>query len=887
MKKAFLLFLLVFSIASYAQNTHILPTPQQVEWQDGDFDWNRSNIALAYDQSNDEIDALAKRFSEEINAIRPTNLAWQKGIMKGQAFIEFSLIDHIEHPDIENENQAYRLQINSNFIRLEATTITGLFYATQSLKQLYRYEYIDSKDGFVYLPCMTINDWPNFKLRGWQDDISRGPIVTMDYLKRLIPQMAECKINFFSLYTEHTFRTESHPDVAPTDAFTAVEIKELEEFCKPYYIQIIGNQQCFAHFEEILKNPFYDDIADAPDNVNPGTEKTYAFLENLIEEEAQAYSHPLFNINCDETESLGSGKAKAYVDSVGATKAYYTHINRVNQIVKRHGKRAMMWGDIADAHSDILENLDKDIILIAWSYAARDSFDEFLQPYVASGHEFMVAPGCSMSGWVWPYYHDLTSDIPHLCRDGYRKGAFGVMNTSWDDFGESQINTALYGLALGAEMSWNPIKNTDIKEASAEEMKREIGQNFTTHFFGYCNDHLEPTLEMISKLGEFENIGRFSSLTEKMVPFYPSQVGDSVKLLYEKFLEDLSESNSYETYIRESKKLAQWNADVFDNAAYAIHRIRWCAKRNLTRCQLYKTYQNPSAANIAESKRQINELIDELHDLKCEYIKVWEIESRPYWLEVNMQKYDDVAKHLQQLEYLPFIKSTLNGEGQTAITLRTIYNDKEIHYTLDGKEVAQDDPIYHEPIALTQSCLVKAKCFDATGKAVSSERYFLYHKGIGKLKSLNSVAGNYRPEYSGGGDNALIDGNLGSKDYKDGHWQGFYGTDADLELDFGQKENINCLKIGFIVNAQDWILKPNELEIFISNDGKNYQTYKTFQIQSEVETKGNFVFRETFETPKLNTRYLKIVIKNPGLIPEGLPGAGYDSWIFMDEIEVQ
>ena len=34
-------------------------------------------------------------------------------------------------------------------------------------------------------------------------------------------------------------------------------------------------------------------------------------------------------------------------------------------------------------------------------------------------------------------------------------------------------------------------------------------------------------------------------------------------------------------------------------------------------------------------------------------------------------------------------------------------------------------------------------------------------------------------------------------------------------------------------------------------------------------------------------RYLRIVIKNPGKLPEGLPGAGYDSWIFMDEVMVE
>jgi hypothetical protein len=28
-------------------------------------------------------------------------------------------------------------------------------------------------------------------------------------------------------------------------------------------------------------------------------------------------------------------------------------------------------------------------------------------------------------------------------------------------------------------------------------------------------------------------------------------------------------------------------------------------------------------------------------------------------------------------------------------------------------------------------------------------------------------------------------------------------------------------------------------------------------------------------------------VKNPGKLPEGLPGSGYDSWIFMDEVMVE
>ena len=813
MKKLLLFFLCLYTSVTFAQNTHILPTPQQVEWQDGFFVWNEKAI-------------------------------------------DFAVVNHLDVP--RNEDQAYRLTVTPKGVLMKATTETGLFYARQSLKQLYRYASLTANDGPIQIPCMTILDWPDFKLRGWQDDISRGPIVSMEYLKRLIPQLAECKLNAFSLYTEHTFRTESHPDIAPPDAFTAEEIKELDAFCKQYHIELIGNQQCFAHFEEILKNPSYEYLADAPDNLNPSIEATYEFLEDIINEEAQAYSSPLFNINCDETESLGSGKAKAYVDSVGKETAYYRHINRVNEIVKRHGKRTMMWGDIADQHPEILENLDKDIILLAWTYAGRDSYEDFLKPYAESGHEFMVVPGVSLSERVSPQYGEFKRNIPNLCRDGFRAGAFGMINTCWDDFGESLTGSALYGLALGAEMSWNALGNGN------------ASTNFSIQFLNLESDRPIQLFQQVSRLAQMDGIGKFTSLTEGMVPFYPSQVEDT----YEKDnLTALAELTALEHELNDA------------NALYAVHRMQWCAQRNIARCQLYRTYQNPTDENIRESQRKIDSLLADLPRLKNEYIPLWERECRPYWLDVNLQKYDDVAKELLELPYLPFIENGSDAEGHVLVTLRTVYSDKLIHYTLNGKEVSLSDPVYEKPLTINHSGTVKAACFDTAGHAVTSERYFLYHKGMGKLYKLNSVPGNYRPEYSGGGDNALLDGQLGSTDYKDGHWQGFYGIDADIELDFKRKEALNTIEIGFLVNAHDWILRASQVEIYAADDGKNYRLIQTHDIATEVNAKGNFIFRERIPVD-LRFRYLRVVVKNPGLIPDGLPGAGYDSWIFMDEIYI-
>ena len=891
--KAKLLFILCFfTLSTFAQNVHILPTPQQVQTTEGQFHWDE-NVVLTYDASDAEISQIVAMLRDDLGQISPHKTLFSRSVIKGKHFIELLKTDHLGVT--ENEDQAYKLTISGNSIRMEATTSTGLFYATQSLKQLYRYAFLTCNGGNIYLPCMTITDWPNFKIRAWQDDISRGPIVSMDYLKRLIPQMAECKLNAFSLYTEHTFKTKCHPDIAPTDAFTAEEIKELEEFCKPYHIQIIGNQQCFGHFEEILCNPFYSDLADTKWNLNPAKEETYKFLEDHLKEVARAYKSPYFNINCDETESLGQGNAKAYVDSIGAETVYYQHVNRVNRMLRPYRKRVMMWGDIADKHPEILENLDDDLFLIAWSYVARDDFDDFLKPYVNSGHKFFVAPGVSLSERVWPKHRDFSYNIPYLCRDGYRNGAIGVINTCWDDFGESLINSALYGLAYGAEMSWNPVKNKGFTSAFYEEANRAINENISTHFFGYKSTYLVQQIQAVSDMAYRNEIGKFTSMTEKMVPFYPAQVSDSVEADYKDFLANCFTSEDDENYhihnieycLRHAQEYAKWNAEVFDNALYAAHRMKWCAERNLTRCQLYRTYNDPTEDNIAESKKMIHSLIASLHDLKKEYVKVWNFESRPYWLDVNMKKYDDVARELQQIEYLPFIETVTDDGGNAAVALKTIFGNKEIHYTTDGKQVTPSDPIYDTPIRLSQPCLVKAACFDAFGEPVCAERYFRYHLGMGKLKQLNSPAGNYRPEYSGGGDNALLDGSLGSDDYRDGHWQGFYGIDADIEIDLGKWRKIEALNIGFLVNAYDWILRPDTVEVFASSDGKNYRLAQTFALTTEVTKQGNFTFREHFKTPALSTRYLRIVVKNPGLIPEGLPGSGYDSWIFMDEIIVE
>src|SRR5690606_10334484 len=87
-----------------------------------------------------------------------------------------SLKTSITDPAID---ESYSLRIDESTIQLEAQSVAGAFYGIQTLRQLARIQ-----PGS--LPCLEIDDRPSLSFRGLMDDISRGPIPTMDYFRQQI-----------------------------------------------------------------------------------------------------------------------------------------------------------------------------------------------------------------------------------------------------------------------------------------------------------------------------------------------------------------------------------------------------------------------------------------------------------------------------------------------------------------------------------------------------------------------------------------------------------------------------------------------------------------------------------------------------------------------------
>ncbi len=183
-----------------------------------------------------------------------------------------------------------------------------------------------------------------------------------------------------------------------------------------------------------------------------------------------------------------------------------------------------------------------------------------------------------------------------------------------------------------------------------------------------------------------------------------------------------------------------------------------------------------------------------------------------------------------------------------------------------------------------------------------------------------SIAGKYNPQYSGGGHQALIDGVLGSEEWRAGSWQGYQGQDFECVIDLKVNTEIKYLGIRFLADQRAWIFEPKDVEFYYSVDGKDYKLFNRFDFRGLIREQATIVplilakavsgseKRGSRPRGKVNyhlwknrsgskigsnksqemisARYIKVKAKNFGKLPPRHPGFEYngDAYIFVDEI---
>ena len=373
-------------------------------------------------------------------------------------------LSRITAPVDREEPDAYRITIAKGGISLQSQTEAGLFYAAQTLGQI-------RKQHGAKLPCVDITDWPDYPVRGFYHDVTRGKVPTLKTLLALAETCAAYKINQLQLYIEHTYAYKNHPEVwRDADPLTADEIRALDARCAELHIDLVPSFSTFGHFYTWIHHKFPElnelerDVSGEPfcwwdrmqhytlDCRNP---RSIELIREIIQEVRPLFRSRYFNLCADETFDLGKGRNKALAEQVGKGQLYVDFLKQIMTAVRDADAVPMFWGDIIGHYPELLAEIPTEAVALDWDYSPslKDTKAALMQK---SGRKFFICPG--VRGWNvgLPDYPVAHRNITRFAAFGLKHGAAGLLNTDWGDYGHiNLLGPTFPGIVLGASAAWN------------------------------------------------------------------------------------------------------------------------------------------------------------------------------------------------------------------------------------------------------------------------------------------------------------------------------------------------------------------------------------------------------------------------------------------------
>src|SRR5437868_5559364 len=630
-----------------SDDVHVIPRPRQLTKSADVFHFGRDTRIVLADARSDDDRFAAQDFIDDVNAT--ADLKLNIGGRNGRRAILIGLLNSAPiqsalrranagvPPKLNDEG--YVLNVNADGVIVAGQTAAGTFYGLQTLKQLVRG---DGADAFI--AGVAIVDWPAMRWRAVSDDISRGPMPTVEYIKRQLRTEAMYKLNMHSLYMEHVFASESNPLTGPPDgaALTPAEIKELVAYARLYHIELVPEQQTFGHLHKVLRLEEYNDLAEVPygDVLSPQQEGTYKLIADWYKELDELFPGQFFHIGADETFELGEGQSREQIKAKGVGAVYFAHLNRVREILQPYHRRLMFWGDIALNHPDLLKNVPRDMIVMNWSYGAREDFKARIKPFKDAGLDQFVCPGVQNWNQIFPNEDAAIKNIANFVRDGQEAGALGMMNTSWDDDGETLFEDTWYGILLGAAAAWQP----------APLDAAQFDRDFDWAFFRRDGDDLVKAIHALGGVNNLLGKGPSDQLfwQDPFTPSFQAQARD----LHDKVRELRLNVEEAEETLRTDGQEARRNRTMIPALSLAAARFDHLGRRMELIEQFSRDYWQ-AYLNMGDRQkvRRLNrytgviynglrEMAEDLSTIKQNYRAEWLAENRPYWLDSVLARYD-------------------------------------------------------------------------------------------------------------------------------------------------------------------------------------------------------------------------------------------------------
>jgi hexosaminidase len=272
-------------------------------------------------------------------------------------------------------DEGYRLEVTPGSVSVTAARQAGLFRGIQTLRQLMPAVPVTARAEYP-LDCVSIEDSPRFRWRGYLLDSSRH-FITKATVLRLLDALALFKINVFHwhLVDDQAWRLEiaKYPGLVRPVAgswnassqgegyYSAGDVREIVERARRLHIMIVPEIEMPSHATQAasvlpegccLGGDGKPLPPGATREICLGSDRAIGALQDvLVEVMAMFPDSPYIHLGGDEAEDVhwkACSRCKARMASLGLVDprlAQKWFMTRMNRFVREHGRTSVAWAD--------------------------------------------------------------------------------------------------------------------------------------------------------------------------------------------------------------------------------------------------------------------------------------------------------------------------------------------------------------------------------------------------------------------------------------------------------------------------------------------------------------------------------------------------------------
>lgn len=590
----------------------IVPAPQSVRMTQGVFSFKpgmsiciKGGMKSMSQTAGFELAAaISKAFSHQYKVQYETS---PSQLMDINLVLDDKFYNDTSVQNLKVKEEAYTVTVNPTRIIVRAGSLRGLMHGVMSLIQM-----IDQSED-QSISCFEMLDYPDMKMRGISDDISRGQVSTPENFRRIIKFLARYKLNVYQPYIEDVFKFKSFPTIGVNrGALNDEDIKSILGEAKKYHIDVIPIFETLGHFENILSQPEFARFAEYPGSasLDVTNDSIYILLEVMLKEIFDAFPSSYINIAADESFDVGLGNSKKLVEEKGIARVHADHYTKVFAICRKYNKHVMMYGDIILEHPEILTMIPKDIQIVDWDYVDRFSYHH-VKKFKDAGFKFYVSPAVWNFTTSFPALNIALPNIQFFTRAGIEEGAEGMINSQWGDYGaETFRELNLFPFAWGAQCSWN---------YQASNLS-SFSRNFFRDFYGIDDPRIDHVYQTLSDMyGDllWHDVWQYPLLKFRRGQWMYYGSSPAARSVYTDWTMDELKGT-----LEDLQKKATSNKSHFDLMKWLVKLNGWYSRKSETQSLLLDKYDGNFVDSTKIMKR-IKSNIDELKILREEYKGLW------------------------------------------------------------------------------------------------------------------------------------------------------------------------------------------------------------------------------------------------------------------------